>query len=558
MPLPTYQPIGLLSQPTQRIDFAGMRESERNSQLLGQSLDRLSEFAFKAAAKQAIREGEQWAYNNPISDDQIARAKKGSLDIAMEMPEAGTYFGDAARKIQGAQLRSTLELTARRDIAKIYEKVEAGEITDISQLDKEFFALQKGNAKVIAKIDPEQANAFQASIATAAHPVYQAGAKKIGELRARYIEELVTNSLVDFDPLLRSIFDEETDPKKIKDQINIHRDRLLGQAVQANNVVTFDHVQKAIDLKIENAYIDRLTNYFSSKEFGYAAEEDSLVGRFNSVLNGNAGKFQAVWDKMPSELQKKVTDTFYTRESQKQKILQDNNAVREKENKTAALRARNDYYDGTMSADDLIDLLINTNQGTPAEIKAIRKGEDTTLTNDKLIFNLTYRIALNQVGEKEIRKYAEENQLTWKEATRLITSIDNQSKDLSQGILYINRGLGIHDPNQIGMDGEKIKAARLQNILVSEYNAARRSGSPFDIMGRAQALVSTGESANKQKIIDMAKESLDLGYTSAKVKPRDDGGMYTKDELQRHPNKLKDDQIKKILRLQDSVIEAER
>ena len=558
MPLPTYQSMGLLSSPTQRIDFAGMRESERNSQLLGQSLDRLSEFAFKAAAKQAIREGEQWAYNNPISDDQIARAKKGALDIAMEVPEAGTYFGDAARKIQGAQLRSTLELTARRDIAKIYERVEAGEITDISQLDKEFYALQKGNGRVIAKIDPEQANAFQASIATAAHPVYQAGAKKIGELRARYIEDLVTNSLVDFDPLLRSIFDKETDPSKISEQIQIHRKALLGQAVQANNVVTFSAAQKAIDLKIENAYIDRLTNYFSSEEFGYAAEENSLVGRFNSILNGNAGKFQAVWDNMPTELQKKVTDTFYTRESQKQKILQDNNAVREKENKTTALRARNDYYDGKMSADDLIDLLINTNQGTPAEIKAIRKGEDTTLTNDKLIFSLTYRIALNQVGEKEIRKYAEENELTWKEATRLITSIDNQSKDLSQGILYINRGLGIHDPNQIGMDGEKIKAARLQNILVSEYNAARRSGIPFDIMGRAQALVSTGESANKQKIIDMAKESLDLGYTSVKVKPREGGGMYTRDELERHPSKLKEAEIKKILTLQKSVTEAEK
>lgn len=558
MPLPTYQPSGIFAQPTPKLDFANLREDERSSQLIGQSLDRLSEFAFKAAAKQAIAEGEQWAYNNPISEAQIEEAKKGPLTIASRVPAAGTFFGDAARKVQAGQLRSTLELTARSEIAKLYEMVETGAITDLKQLDQEFYAIQKGNAKVLASIDPEQANAFQASIATAANPVYVAGAKKIGELKAKYIEELVGRSINDFDPLVRSIFDNETDPTRIKDQIYSNRDKILAQIVQTNNPVAFSEVQKALNLKTENAYIDRLTNYFSSAEFGSAVEEDSLVGRFNAITSGNAGKFQGVWNSIPTDLQKKVTDNFYTRESQKQTIFQHDNAVKEKANKTIALRARDDYYDGKMSADDLVDLLISTNQATPAEIKAIRKGEDTTVANDKLIFTLTYKIALNQVGEKEIRQYAEENKLTWKEATRLIGAVENQSKDLSQGILYINRGLGIHDPNQIGMDGEKIKAARLQNILVSEYNAARKSGNAFDIMGRAQQLVSTGESANKQKIIDMAKESLDLGYTSVGVKPREGGGMFTKDELQRHPNKLKDDQIKKILRLQDSVIEAER
>ena len=64
MPLPIYQQSGLLSQPTQKLDFVDLRESERSSQMMAQSLDRLSEFAFKAAAKQSIKEGEQWAYNS--------------------------------------------------------------------------------------------------------------------------------------------------------------------------------------------------------------------------------------------------------------------------------------------------------------------------------------------------------------------------------------------------------------------------------------------------------------------------------------------------------------
>jgi len=321
MPLPVYQQSGLLSQPTQRLDFAAERESERTSQMIGQSLDRLSEFAFKAAAKTAMREGEQWAYNNPISDEQIMAAKQGSLDIAIQAPKAGTFFGDSARKIQAGQLRSTLELQARSEIASIYKQVEAGQITNIRQLDDQFYGIAKGNGDVIARIDPEQANAFRASVATASNVVYQAAAKRIGEFNAKVIEENVNRSLSDFDSQVRASIDKETDPKKLNDLIFIERNKRLDLIAQTYDPIAFANTQKNLDTRTEKAYVDRLSNYFSSDEFGQSTPENNLASRLQAIQEGNTAKYQDLWKTLPTETRDKVIDQFYNSESKKEKSL---------------------------------------------------------------------------------------------------------------------------------------------------------------------------------------------------------------------------------------------
>ena len=119
MPLPTYQQSGLLSQPTQRLDFAAERENERTSQMMSQSLDRLSDFAFRAAAKNAQIQGRQWAVENEVKPEQIADALKKGTDLSTFVPSAGTFFGDEARKITAYQLRASLETSARAQMAGI-------------------------------------------------------------------------------------------------------------------------------------------------------------------------------------------------------------------------------------------------------------------------------------------------------------------------------------------------------------------------------------------------------------------------------------------------------
>jgi len=563
MPLPTYQQSGLLSQPTQRLDFADLRETERSSQMMSQSLDRLSEFAFKAAAKQAIREGEQWAYNNPISNEQIERAKKGSLDIALEQPKAGTFFGDAARKMQAGQLRSTLELTARSQIAKIYEQVEAGAITNINDLDKEFYAIQKGNAKVIASLDPDQANAFQASIATAANPVYQAGAKKIGELRAKYIEDLVTTSLDNLDPLLRSLIDQETDPERISKQIQIHRSALLGQAVQANNVATFTAVQKALDSKIEKAYIDRISNYLSSDQFAMAAPDTSFSARLAALESGNAGKYQAVWATLPTELQDKIKTQFLKREGEKEKALQVDEKAKEKQNKEDSLEALNKYYKGEMGQEELVNTLIATKQATPALLKSIYAQEEKP-TDAKTLFFVGNQIDKGVFGRQDIEKYYANGKINLKESLDFIKQIKTESRDFADAKMILKGKLKLPADGFIVGDQYKKQQEKYGSMLADLINASNEAiaaGKPFNPIAYANKMAVEGTSQLNQANIKEKDDALAntwrrLGYT-----PPQAGTFYTELELQKTPTPdkkgtLSKDDIKTILRLQKNAQEA--
>jgi hypothetical protein len=557
MPLPTYQQSGLLSQPTQKLDFAAERESERTSQMMAQQLDRLSEFAFKAAAKTAVREGEQWAYNNPISDEQIMAAKQGSLDIALKVPKAGTIFGDSARKIQAGQLRSTLELAARSDIASIYKQVEAGQITNIRQLDEQFYGIAKGNGDVIAKIDPEQANAFRASVATASNVVYQAAAKRIGEFNVKVIEENVSRSLSDFDDVVRASIDEQPDPKILNGIILSERNKRLDMIAQTYNPVSFADTQKNLDTRTEKAYVDRLSNYFSSDEFGQSTPENSLASKLQAVQEGNVGKYQALWKTLSTETRQKIEDQFYSSESKKEKFRQDDFSRKEKLNKEQAMFARVDFYNGKITSDDLVNILLTTNQGNPAEIKSIITGEDKSPANFEFLFNLEQRIALNQIGENDLREFAKAGKISWKEATTLGGQVRGQDKDLSEGYKIINRGLGISDNDfmTIGLENEKKKSARLQNQLVFEYRTAREKGESFNITKRAGELVATGVSENTKEMIKNADAALYAKWKALGYTPPPAGTFYKDYELKKE-KKISDKDRAKILTLQDDAKKA--
>ena len=563
MPLPTYQLSGLLSQPSPKLDFADLRESERSSQMMMQSLDRLSEFAFKAAAKQAVREGEQWAYNNPVSDDQIKRAKLGSLDIALEQPKAGTFFGDAARKIQAGQLRSTLELTARSDIAKIYQRVEAGAITDIKTLDDEFYAIQKGNGKVIAALDPEQANAFQASIAAAANPVYQAGAKKIGELRAKYIEDLVTRSLDEYDPLLRTLIDQETDPKRISDQIEIGRKAILTQAVQTNNVVTFTAVQKALDTKIEKAYIDRISNYLSSDEFSMAAPDTSFSSRLAALESGNAGKYQAVWATLPTELQDKIKTQFLKREGEKEKALQVDQKAKDSQNKEDGIEALNKYYKGEMGQDELVDTLIALNQANPALLKSIYAKEEKP-TDGKTLFLIGNQIDKGVFGRQDVEKYYADGKITLKESLDFIKQIKTESKDFADAKMILKGKLQLPSDGLIFGDQYKKQQEKYSSMLADLVNASQQAiaaGKPFNPIAYANKMAVEGTSQLNQENIKKKDEALAAKWRSLGYTPPQDGTVFSSDELKRTPTPdkkgtLSKEDIKIILRLQKNAQEA--
>lgn len=552
MPLPTYQQSGLLSQPTQRLDFASERESERTSQMMAQQLDRLSEFAFKAAAKEAVREGEIWAYKNPITPAQLDRASKGIEDLAASLPKAGTFFGDSARKIQAGQLRADLELAARSEIADISKAVEAGQITNMAQLDDRFYGISKGYGKFIAKIDPEQANQFSASVATAANPVYQSAAKKIGELASKAKQEQTNEAMSYTDMILRNNIEIETDVVKLDKMNSIERKRILDNAALTNDPTFFAAKQKELDTLQERAYVDVISKYVQSDEFSLATGAVSLANKFQKLEEGNAGKYQGVWTKLPTETRKKIVDQFYDSESKRAKLVNDDVQIQEKLGKTEAFQTLDDFYQGKKTADETINVLIRTGQATPSILKSIRSGEEQA-TNPNMFFYVEGQIDKGIVSKDDIEKLYNDGKLNLKDAIGFRKQIETQSKELGEAKQIIKAKLKLPDGLFVGNEykAQQEKYSELVGELIFASNDARQAGKPFNAISFARQLA---EKETGKLISDSVKQSeKDLtnawGRANVSQPAKKD---FSDEELSRaYPQMKKEDRARIIKRQND-------
>lgn len=290
MPLPTYQQSGLLSQPTQRLDFAAERETERSSLMMAQQLDRLSDFAFKAAAKNAILEGRQWAIENEVTPEQIAEAQKKGTDLSTFIPAAGTYFGDEARKITAYQLRASLETSARAQMAGITEKVELGQITSLKEVQDEMYGIIKGGGKVIGAIDPEVAASYKASVAVAGNAVFQHAAKKIHELNIEGLKYQATKLIEDSPKNISVIIQGTLDPVALKEKLSVEERRVSDMLYMTRDPAFHQKGMAEFKKNVEDAKVSVLSSYLSSTEF-----DKSESATLAAMRQNNVGKYSAIW-----------------------------------------------------------------------------------------------------------------------------------------------------------------------------------------------------------------------------------------------------------------------
>lgn len=556
--LPRYQESGIFTQPTPRLDLANLKQQEGSSASMASALDRVSEFAFKKAAIQATKEGEQWAYNNPITPAQIEAANRGALDIATAVPAGGTVFADAARKIQAGQLRSDLELSARTDVANIARKIEAGEVTDLNKLNDLFYGIQQGYGKILGKIDPEQANALRASIATISNPVYIAAAKRIGEISVRDRKETTNAATVASDSVIRSHIVGQTDPVTLNQLINNERKAILDSAAQTMDPAFVAAKIKELDTIQQNAYIDVLSKHFRSNDFAIEINGYSTNAKLDAILSGKVGKYKDIWATLSSDIRDKVADQFMKVISKEEDLKQIDIRSREKQDKVVAFQARDDFYkssDRSVAAQDaLIKILIDTDTLTTAELKAIRSGEETK-SNPNFLFSLDTKVNQGKLSESEVKNHLSAGRINYAEAHKLQNDIQNQSKEMGTAKEIIRTGLRIPDGLIMGNEykAQQDKQSEMVNTLLKRQDDARREGKLFDPVLEARKLVGeTVTTISKDKIKEAEKALIDA-YGRANISPPKPGTYTTREAIIRVAPKTKEKDIKRILSAQEEL-----
>ena len=329
--LAKYQPTGRVFADLPQLDFANVRESFKRSQTIGASLDRLSQFAAKAGEKYAEEEAQKYAVENPITIDDIRKAQESgvSADELIKASKGGTVWEETLRKYQGEQLRSQLEVQGSAAMTNILSMVEAGQLTDPTEIKQKFESAITGYEKPLLEINPDSAVAFKKSMGVTASTFYKSALDK---LTKDYINDQQVTSQFNVDNQLKvakEFFKTETDPVKIEAARELLFKRVYEQS--RNGGTAFAQKQAETFLKDFDALkLNRFTEIATSQEF--ASDMTTAVSR---ISKGDFGASTPLYNTLSEEDKKKVrqnavagwNDLYSAEEADKKNKLRDNEEV---------------------------------------------------------------------------------------------------------------------------------------------------------------------------------------------------------------------------------------
>lgn len=285
--LERYQPSGVLFADVPRMDFANVREQARAAQGLTQALDRISDFAFKRATQKAEREGQQWAYQNRVTPEQVKAAQERGEPLSL--PAADTYFGASAREVQAQLLRGDLELQTRNEFAKMSAAVDAGLVKDIGDVQANLTAPIEGFAKILAQVDPQEAAKFRASMATVGNAVYSSAAKRLAEDYVQSRKNEVTSSIESSRGVLSATVRSEFDPVMLRQRLDLIQDSVVKMASDISPQFGED-TRKEFVKERRAAVVDVISTYLTGSTFA-PTDTEALA----KIERGDVGDYKAIW-----------------------------------------------------------------------------------------------------------------------------------------------------------------------------------------------------------------------------------------------------------------------
>ena len=182
--LPRYRPLGaaIPSLPTINFSSAGQAQS-RVYENINRGLDVMQTYVRNKEVAQTKLEAEQWAYDRELTADQLETALSNGRSIDEIVGDPTTVFGSVAIATTAAKLRTELEASARTQLAALSAKIEGGADIDLGKEITSVNSLSAGHTELLSQLDPAQANAFSAAVATMAAPVYSKGLERELKLR---------------------------------------------------------------------------------------------------------------------------------------------------------------------------------------------------------------------------------------------------------------------------------------------------------------------------------------------------------------------------------------
>ena len=154
--MPRYERAGIQVSSMPSVTTIGMQEAARTSQTLATAMARMANFAFKQAATQAEIQGREYGAINAPTQQQLEDAIAAGEDVQKIVPgDDKTIFGRAAKGSALDSISVAMELDARKTIADIQAKYEAGTIT-FDELETELTSIVQSHTRTLKSVSPPQ------------------------------------------------------------------------------------------------------------------------------------------------------------------------------------------------------------------------------------------------------------------------------------------------------------------------------------------------------------------------------------------------------------------
>jgi len=211
--------VPMVQPQQQQVDYVGPRVAAQGASQLAQVLDRMSASAFQLAAPMRQQEGLQYAADNPLTSEQLQRAKDG-VPLGLGSTSSLNFFDQAVAKARSLEISGHFEIEGRNELTKLLADVKDGRATS-AQVSSKIKTMTDGLSKSLSGIDPEASIKFRATMATHGHTV----------LNAAYTAELERAKAQRF-----ALFDSDNDNQL----------RILEEAVSQGSV-TIDGKQYSVN-----------------------------------------------------------------------------------------------------------------------------------------------------------------------------------------------------------------------------------------------------------------------------------------------------------------------
>ena len=532
--LPRYQMMGIPVPGMPQLDFAAQQERARLAGGLSESLNRISQFAFKEATKEAEIKGMQYGAENPVTKEQISEAMKEGRSPQELLQERGTAFGDTARAVQVAQLRNELEVSARNDFATISAGIEANKYTNINDVKSTIDGITEGYANVIRGLDPVAAIRFRQSVTVAGNAVYAKAADRVAKLNTAAIKDSAGVALQATTSIISDTFAVEQDQDNVMARVALERKRVADIALQVGDPAFYTSTMKEFDKKLIKSMSDQLIKSGLKPADALMAIDKGNVGNMSSLLKNRVVDKELLQKAYLSDLGEQV------------QVMERTKKLEEDKRKDEGLSIRMDLYSGRITGNVAIAQLRAIGDISREELKSIMKGEATgPKGSDELIGKLESLADNGQIGESSLDSMANSGRISWKQANELKRKVRNNNTDMSRANGYINSSLGVPDPLTPGFNTERQRSAQARAELARRENEARNQGLAFDAFAVANEIIKKTKDTESYKVQQEAKGNLRKILDGSGIKYNED---YTDANLK--DLNVKDPSVRrKILRL---------